>query len=203
MTAICHRRRAIASKQEPNCVTRRTNWHTLWHWRVNKVVGHYPEYKAISPELGRNSLVFRASWPPDIRLRCFLVGFRWQVAEKKWNEWGFMPILCTYRLNWARRTPADGEMNEMTLPSRHRIRNSSTLLLGHESSPRYWIITSERGRNLLLLWTWSPKWGSNPRSPTFRLSKQAALTTAPGLPPYRFQKRHCCGKIPLVNRLYL
>ena len=22
----------------------------------------------------------------------------------KWNEWGFKPPLCTYRLNWARRT---------------------------------------------------------------------------------------------------
>ena len=24
--------------------------------------------------------------------------------EMKWNEWGFRPPLCTYRLNWARRT---------------------------------------------------------------------------------------------------
>ena len=24
----------------------------------------------------------------------------------KWNEWGFRPLLCTYRLNWARRTSA-------------------------------------------------------------------------------------------------
>ena len=48
-------------------------------------------------------------------------------------------------------------MNEMTLPSRHRIRNSSpgsmrqiTLTLGHEASSQYWIFTSERGRNILL-----------------------------------------------------
>ena len=26
------------------------------------------------------------------------------VAEMKWNESGFRPPLCTYRLNWARRT---------------------------------------------------------------------------------------------------
>ena len=25
-------------------------------------------------------------------------------ADEKWNESGFMPLLCTYRLNWARRT---------------------------------------------------------------------------------------------------
>ena len=40
--------------------------------------------------------------------------------------------------------PEDGEMSEMTLPSRHRIRNSnpggrrpSTLPLGHGCSPQY------------------------------------------------------------------
>ena len=44
-------------------------------------------------------------------------------------------------------------MNEMTLSSRHRIRNSSpgglrpsTLPLGHAGSPQYWIFTSEWGR---------------------------------------------------------
>ena len=26
------------------------------------------------------------------------------VNEMKWNEWSFMPPLCTYRLNWVRRT---------------------------------------------------------------------------------------------------
>ena len=30
-----------------------------------------------------------------------LCDFRW---ETKWNESGFRPLLCTYRLNWARRT---------------------------------------------------------------------------------------------------
>ena len=28
-------------------------------------------------------------------------------------------------LNWAREPPKDGEMNKMTLPYRHRMRNSS------------------------------------------------------------------------------
>ena len=32
------------------------------------------------------------------------------------NEWGFRPPLCTYSLN--REPPGDGNMNEMTLPSR-------------------------------------------------------------------------------------
>ena len=69
-----------------------------------------------------------------------------QTCPKKWNESGFRPPLCTYRLNWARRTPEDGEMIEMTLSSRHRVRNSSpgglrpsTLPLGHGGSPQYWL----------------------------------------------------------------
>ena len=47
----------------------------------------------------------------------------------------------------------------MTLPSRHRILNSSSgylrlnmLPLGHGGSSQYWIFTSERGRNILSLW---------------------------------------------------
>ena len=49
-------------------------------------------------------------------------------------------------------SPEDGEMSEMTLPSRHRIRNSSpggprpsTLPLVHGGSSEYLIFTSERG----------------------------------------------------------
>ena len=45
-----------------------------------------------------------------------------------------------------REPPEDGEMIEMTLPSRHRIRNlspgglrPSTLPLGHRGSPQYWL----------------------------------------------------------------
>ena len=59
---------------------------------------------------------------------------------KKYNEW--------------EEPHEDGEMNEMTLPSRHRIRNSSpgclrpsTLPLGHGGSPQYEIFTRERGKH--------------------------------------------------------
>ena len=31
-------------------------------------------------------------------------GYRIRTTEMKWNESGFRPPLCTYRLNWARRT---------------------------------------------------------------------------------------------------
>ena len=32
------------------------------------------------------------------------IGLRTEPWEMKWNESGFRPPLCTYRLNWARRT---------------------------------------------------------------------------------------------------
>ena len=76
---------------------------------------------------------------------------KWMNAiMNKWNE-----------MNWAlgyigpEEPPEDGEMSEMTLLSRHRIRNScpgglrpSTLPLGNGGSSQYGIFTSERGRNI-------------------------------------------------------
>ena len=56
--------------------------------------------------------------------------------------------------------PEDGEMNEMTLSSRHRIRNSgpgglrpSTLPLGHGGSPQYWVwhVDVDYGRHSVFL----------------------------------------------------
>ena len=59
-------------------------------------------------------------------------------------------------------SPQDGDMNEMTVPSRHRIQNSSpgglrasTQPLGHDSSPQNWNFTSERRRNILYLWNFN------------------------------------------------
>ena len=79
-------------------------------------------------------------------------------------------------------------MNEMTLPSRHRIQNSifgglrpSTLHLGHGGSPLYCIFTSERGKNFFD--SLKLEGQSGVRTRNLRLSKQAALSTAPGPPP--------------------
>ena len=46
--------------------------------------GGSPQYWIFTSERGRN------------------ISFLWNM--KKWNESGFRPLLCTYRLNWARRT---------------------------------------------------------------------------------------------------
>ena len=50
------------------------------------------------------------------------------IQHQKRNESGFSmfrPPLCTYRLTGPGEPPEDGEMIEMSLSSRHRIRNSS------------------------------------------------------------------------------
>ena len=41
------------------------------------------------------------------------------------NECDLRPHLCTYRLNGPVGSPEDGEINEMTLPSKRRIGNTS------------------------------------------------------------------------------
>ena len=66
----------------------------------------------------------------------------------KWNEMNrALGHLCAHiGSTGPGEPPEEGEMIEMTLSSRHRIRNSSlgglrssTLPLGHESSPQYWL----------------------------------------------------------------
>ena len=97
----------------------------------------------------------------------------------KWNKWG---------LKAPEEPPENDEMDEMILPSWHRIRNSSpgglrpsTLTLGHGGFPQYWIFTSDRGRNIFVSLTLEGQNGVRTRDR--RLSKQAAVTTATGFPP--------------------
>ena len=80
-------------------------------------------------------------------------------------------------------------MHGITLPFRQRTRNSrpdgglrpSTLPLGHRGLPQYCIFTSERGRNIFVSLKLVDQSEVRNRDP--RLSKQAALTTAPGPRP--------------------
>ena len=74
----------------------------------------------------------------------------------------------------------------MTLPSRHRIRNSSpgglrpsTLPLGHGGSPQYWLSHVD-GEETFFVSFKPPRSGTEPRTLAW---KAAVLTTTPGPPP--------------------
>ena len=70
----------------------------------------------------------------------------WFDRGKKWNESGFRPPLCTYRLNWARRTSWGwwDDWNDTVLQTQDSKfepggLRPSTLPLGHGGSPQYWL----------------------------------------------------------------
>ena len=78
-------------------------------------------------------------------------------------------------------------MIEMTLSSRHRIRNSSpgglrpsTLPLGHGGSPQYWLSHVD-GEETFFVSFKPPRPGTEPRTLAW---KAAVLTTTLGPPPY-------------------
>ena len=73
----------------------------------------------------------------------------------------------------------DDKTNEMGLPFRHRIRNSSPG--GLRGSPQYWTLASQQGINILFLWNLKARVGLEPAIADF--PKQAALNTAPVAPP--------------------
>ena len=104
--------------------------------------------------------------------------------KMKWNESGFRPPLCTYRLNWARRT-SWGWWDD-------------TVLQTHDSKFEPWRSEAEhatsRSRRLPTILTFTRGWGRNifvsfkpPRpgtEPQTLAWKAAVLTTTLGPPPY-------------------
>ena len=93
-----------------------------------------------------------------------------------------------YKLSeWCFRPLEDGEMNEMTLPFRHRIQNSSPG--GLRQKARYLSVTEVlRNTEYLLVSgeetfcffeTGRPVWGSSTRSPTFLAGNFKHCTKAP------------------------
>ena len=104
----------------------------------------------------------------------------------KWNEAGFMPPLCTYRLNWARRT-SWGWWDDW----------DDTVLQTQDSRFEPWRSEAEhatsRSRRLPTILTFTRGWGRNifvsfkpPRpvtEPRTLAWKAAVLTTTLGPPP--------------------
>ena len=104
----------------------------------------------------------------------------------KWNESGFRPPLCTYRLNWARRT-SWGWWDDW----------DDTVLQTHDSKLEPWRSEAEhatsRSRRLPTILTFTRGWGRNifvsfkPQRPGTEPRtlawKAAVLTTTLGPPP--------------------
>ena len=108
-------------------------------------------------------------------------------THAKWNESGFRPPLCTYRLNWARRT-SWGWWDDW----------DDTVLQTQDSKFEPWRSEAERAtsrsRRLPAILTFTRGWGRNifvsfkPPSPGTEPRtlawKAAVLTTTLGPPPY-------------------
>ena len=112
--------------------------------------------------------------------------WKFGVEEMKWNESGFRPPLCTYRLNWARRT-SWGWWDDW----------DDTVLQTQDSKFEPWRSEAEhatsRSRRLPTILTFTRGWGRNnfvsfkpPRpgtEPRTLAWKAAVLTTTLGPPP--------------------
>ena len=108
------------------------------------------------------------------------------VGKMKWN--GGLGHLCAhnYRLNgaWVTSWWWWDEWDDTALQTQDSniggLRPSS-LLLGHRGSPQYWIFYERTGKKHSV--SLKLECQSGERARDLRLSKQAALTTAPGPPP--------------------
>ena len=116
----------------------------------------------------------------------------------KWNESGFRPPLCTYRLNWARRTSwgwwddwddtvlqtQDSKFEPWRSEAEHATSRSRRL-------PTILTFTRGCGRNILVSFK-PPRPGTEPRTLAW---KAAVLTTTLGPPPTTHRYRS--GQPPL------
>ena len=135
---------------------------------------------------------------------------RWgdcSIWAKKWNESGFRPPLCTYRLNWARRT-SWGWWDDW----------DDTVLQTQDSKFEPWRSEAEhatsRSRRLPTILTFTRGWGRNnfvsfkPPSPGTEPRtlawKAAVLTTTLGPPPFGRRSLMCLvGKSVLMPSCWL
>ena len=129
-----------------------------------------------------------------------MCGQRWHIIPtrhmhpnvRKWNESGFRPPLCTYRLNWARRTSwgwwddwddtvlqtQDSKFEPWRSEAEHATSRSRRL-------PTILTFTRGWGRNIFVSFK-PPRPGTEPRALAW---KAAVLTTTLGPPPPNVRRR--------------
>ena len=114
------------------------------------------------------------------------------MCSCKWNESGFRPPLCTYRLNWARGTSwrwwddwddtvlqtQDSKFEPWRSEAEHATSRS-------RGSPQYWLSHVD-GEETFLVSLKPPRPGTEPRTIAW---KAAVLTTTLGPPPYVLLQR--------------
>ena len=119
-------------------------------------------------------------------LNQFLARFHYVSSQKKWNESGFRPPVCTYRLNWAKRTSwgwwdewddtvlrtQDSKFEPWRSEAEHATSRSQRL-------PTILTFTRGWGRNIFVSLK-PPRPGTEPRTLAW---KAAVLTTTLGPPP--------------------
>ena len=138
-------------------------------------------------------------WYPRITIniyRYFSIPFKSGCVlelEWKWNESGFRPPLCTYRLNWARRTSwgwwddwddtvlqtQDSKFEPWRSEAEHATSRSRRL-------PTILTFTRGWGRNIFVSFK-PPRPGTEPRTLAW---KAAVLTTTLGPPPRTWMERN-------------
>ena len=115
----------------------------------------------------------------------------YKPRDMKWNESGFRPHLCTYRLNWARRTSwgwwddwddtvlqtQDSKFEPWRSEAEHATSRSRRL-------PTILTFTRGWGRNVFVSFK-PPRPGTEPRALAW---KAAVITTTLGPPPPRDMK---------------
>ena len=127
--------------------------------------------------------------------------------EMKWNESGFRPPLCTYRLNWARRTSWGwwDDWDDTVLQTQDSKFEPGRSEAEHATSrsrrlPTILTFTRGWGRNIFVSFK-PPRPGTEPRTLAW---KAAVLTTTLGPPP-RSSKTlsdQLCSFFNLKNRYF-
>ena len=110
----------------------------------------------------------------------------------KWNESGFRPPLCTYRLNWTRRTSRGwwDEWDDTVFQTQDSKFGPWRSEAEHATSwsrrlPTISSFTRKWGRNIFVSFK-PPRPGTEPRTLAW---KAAVLTTTLGPPPYSDRKK--------------
>ena len=108
------------------------------------------------------------------------------MINKKWNEPGFRPPLCTYRLNWARRTSWGwwDDWDDIVLQTQDSKFEPWRSEAEHATSrsrrfPTILTFTRGWGKNIFVSFK-PPRPGTEPRTLAW---KAAVLTTTLGPPP--------------------